>query len=270
MTSKVIDLCDRSVVKNSSAIQIEGSVGLLARRSWNVLLAAAYDDLPDKEEFEIRVADLVRVLKFGSHNQDRLKGALGELVDATVEWNVLGKDRAERWGKSALLAHVEIDGGVCRYSYSPFLRRMLHSPKMYARISLSIQNRFSSKYSLALYELVFDYFDVSRQVGETPWIPLAKFRKLMGVEEGRHAEFKVFKRDVLSRAIADVVAKSDLEIEVLYKRAGRAVSEVKFVSKSKRGKRVKESARLRVQKRGPKKARIWIEEPRDKGRGIGW
>lgn len=269
MTAEVIDLSDRSVVKNSAAIQIEGAVSFLGRKCWNVALANAYDELPDCEEHEIRIADLSRVIGYKSNDRERLKKALRELVDATVEWNVLEKDK-ESWGASSLLAHVQIDGGVVRYSYSPFLRRMLHSPKMYARISLSLQNQFSSKYSLALYELVFDYFDTSRQMGETPWIPLAKVRKLMGVEDDQYPEFKIFNRAILKRAIDEVIGETDMEVEMLVKKVGRTVSEIKFCSKSKRGKRVKESARLRVQKGGPKKARIRIDVPRDKGRGIGW
>ena len=49
-----------------------------------------------------------------------------------------------------LLAQATIKRGVCTYAYSPELRRRLHNPTMYARISLSMRNKFGSKYAQAL------------------------------------------------------------------------------------------------------------------------
>ena len=37
------------VIKASPAIQIQGRITHLQRRAWNVLLANAYNQLPDKE-----------------------------------------------------------------------------------------------------------------------------------------------------------------------------------------------------------------------------
>jgi hypothetical protein len=37
------------------------------------------------------------------------------------------------------------------------LKEKLYNPEMYARIKLSIQNKFTSKHTLALYELFIDY-----------------------------------------------------------------------------------------------------------------
>ena len=80
-----------------------------------------------------------------------------------------------------MLASAEIRDGVCTYGYSAPLRRRLHNPAMYARISLELQNQFTSKHTLALFELFQDYFDESRQFGETPFIDIDTFRKLMGI-----------------------------------------------------------------------------------------
>ena len=37
------------VIKASPAIQIQSRISLLQRRAWNVLLANAYSELPDKD-----------------------------------------------------------------------------------------------------------------------------------------------------------------------------------------------------------------------------
>ena len=54
---------------------------------------------------------------------------------------------------------------------------------MYARLDLNLQRRFDSKYGLALWELCADYLGSGREYGETPYIPLEAFRKLMGIAE---------------------------------------------------------------------------------------
>ena len=80
------------VIKASPAIQIQSKITHLQRRAWNVLLANAYNELPNTDIYCVSVAELSRKLGFNSHNEDYLKETLEALVDCTVEWNILGKD----------------------------------------------------------------------------------------------------------------------------------------------------------------------------------
>ena len=48
----------KEVIKASPAIQIESKITLLQRRMWNVLLANAYNELPDKETHHVSVSEL--------------------------------------------------------------------------------------------------------------------------------------------------------------------------------------------------------------------
>ena len=61
-------------IKASPAIQIQGNITHLQRRAWNVLLANAYDELPNKEIHRVSVVELAAKLGFNSGNQDYLKG----------------------------------------------------------------------------------------------------------------------------------------------------------------------------------------------------
>src|SRR5918998_344526 len=97
-------------------------------------------------------------------------------------WNVLDKDGTNEWGTSTLLASAIIKNGICEYAYSPHLRERLYNPSMYARISLSLQNKFESKYAQAVWELCLDYLGSGREHGETPFISVEQFKKLMGIE----------------------------------------------------------------------------------------
>ena len=216
------------VIKASPAIQIQGRITHLQRRAWNVLLANAYNELPDRDIHTVSMAELATKLGFDSHNHEHLKVTLKSLVDCTVEWNILGKNQKEEWGVASLLADARIVEGICSYSFSPQLRHKLHNPIMYTKLNLRLQNEFKSQYALILWEVCFDYFDVNRGRGETPFIPLEKFRELMGLGSDEYRTFKAFNQTLVKPAITEINALTDYFVEVEQKRRGRRVAELKF------------------------------------------
>lgn len=218
------------VIKHSSAIQISNEVNLLQRQTWNILLANAFDELEEREEYSITIKDLCGTLKYDSRNLKHLKDLIRGLKETTVEWNILGKD-GDEWGMSSLLGEVSIVNGVCYYSYGPRFRKKLYKPAMYAKISLSLQNRFNSKHSLALYELFVDYFNVKLGFGATPKMAIDQFRKLLGLNDNEYKSFKALNKDVIKKAVDEINEKSDLSIRVEYTRGSRKVTDVKFYIK---------------------------------------
>lgn len=218
----------KQVIKHSAAIQISNEVNILQRRAWNVLLANAFDDLETKEKYEIPLKDLIAVLKFDSKNERYLKETLKILNRTQVEWNILNKDGQHEWGAFTLLSQVKIIDGVCIYAYAPDLRERLNNPVMYAKISLSLQNKFHSKHSLALYELFVDYFNIKNEYGETPNISVADFRKLLGLKENEYKQFKHLNLNVIKKALDEINKLSDLFVDVEYTRKGRKVEFIKF------------------------------------------
>lgn len=215
-------------IKASPAIQIRGSITHLQRRMWNVLLANAYDELPNKDIHRVSVAELAEKLGFSSRNQEHLKETLKALVDLTVEWNVLEKDKKLVWGAASLLASAEIENGICTYGFAPHLRYKLYNPRIYTKLNLRLQNRFTDRHALILWEICFDYFDTTRDQGETPFIPLEKFRELMGLKSDEYPVFKVLNRDVIKSAIKEINELTDFYIEVEQKRKSRKVAFLKF------------------------------------------
>ena len=216
------------VIKASPAIQIQGKMTHLQRRAWNILLANAYNELPDKDIHSVSMIELAAKLGFESKNDEYLKETLEALVDFTVKWNVLGKDNKEVWGVASLLGSAEIKDGICTYSFAAHLRPKLHNPRIYSKLNLRLQNRFKSQYALILWEVCFDYFDTDRGEGETPFIPLEIFKELMGLDETDYPVFKVLSRDVIKSAIKEINTLTDYHVEVEHKRIGRKVAELKF------------------------------------------
>ena len=216
------------VIKASPAIQIQGKITHLQRRAWNVLLANAYNDLPHKDIHSVSVAELAAKLGFDSKNEEYLKEALRALRNCEVQWNILGKDKKQEWGVAGLLSEARIKDGICYYEYSYTLRQKLHNPRIYSKLNLRLQNRFKSQYALILWEVCFDYFDTDRDQGETPFIPLATFRELMGIGADEYSSFPFLNRDVIKPALNEINALTDYFVEVEQKRIGRKVAELKF------------------------------------------
>ena len=215
-------------IKASPAIQIQGNLTHLQRKVWNVLLANAYDELPNKEFHRVSVVELIERLDFESKNQEYFKSMLRSLVEYIVEWNILGKDRKQIWGVASLLASAEIEDGICTYSFAPHLRYKLYNPRIYTKLNLRLQNRFTSRYALILWEFCFDYFDTKRDQGETPFIPLEKFRELMGMVSDEYSIFKELNRKIIKPAIEEINELTNFFVEVEQKRQGRKISFLKF------------------------------------------
>ena len=216
------------VIKASPAIQIQSKISLLQRRAWNVLLANAYNELPDKEIHSVSLVELAAKLGFGDGNQEYLKEVLKSIVDCKVEWNILDKDKKEEWGVASLLAEVRIREGICFYQFPHTLRLKLHNPRVYAKLNLRLQNRFRSRYALVLWEVCFDYFDSTRDQDETPFIPLETYRELMGLRADDYTTFKSLNQWVIKPAVKEINDLTSYRVEVEQKRLGRKIAELKF------------------------------------------
>ena len=216
------------VIKASPAIQIQSKISLLQRRAWNVLLANAYSELQTAEIHRVSVVELAAKLGYNSNDLDYLKETLEALGACQVKWNLLNKDKKEKWGFANLLASAEIEEGICSYEFPKPLRLKLHNPRVYAKLNLRLQNRFRSRYALVLWEICFDYFDTDRDQGETPFIPLETFRELMGIEADEYQTFKALNQFVIKSAIKEINDLTDYHVEVEHKRLGRRIGELKF------------------------------------------
>ena len=220
----------RELKKHAATIHCSNSLSLLQRKVSNALLYHAYKELMSKEEHEITVKQLCRLIGYQGNNHSVIKDALKELISTVIEWNVVNDvTGTENWTASSILASVCLEGPLCYYAYSPRMKQLLHSPSMFGKIDLVIQSRFRSSYGLALYENCIRY----RGLPHTKWFEMDLFKKLMGVPTGQYDVFRDFKRRVLDKAIDEVNMYSDLLIEADYVREGRKVARVRFKLKDR-------------------------------------
>lgn len=232
----------KELKKHAATIHCSNSLSLLQRKVTNALLYHAYNELTLKEEHEITVKQLCRLIGYHGNNHAVIKDALKGLISTVIEWNVVDDSTGdENWTASSILASVSLEGPLCYYAYSPRMKQLLHSPSMFGKIDLVIQSRFRSSYGLALYENCIRY----RGLPQTKWFEIDLFRKLMGIPDGKYTVFRDFKRRVLDKAIDEVNMYSDLVIEPEYVREGRKVARVRFKLKD-RAKRTRLGSRTNI------------------------
>lgn len=216
--------------KHAATIHCSNTLSLLQRKISNALLYHAYKELMLKEEHEITIKQLCRLIGYQGNNHLAIKEALKELISTVIEWNLIDDQTGnENWTASSILASVSLEGALCYYAYSPRMKQLLHSPSMFGKIDLVIQSHFRSSYGLALYENCVRYCGLPY----TKWFDMELFKKLMGVPMGKYDIFRDFKRRVLDKAVDEVNRYSDLTIEAELNREGRRVARIRFKLKER-------------------------------------
>ena len=224
----------RKAVDTLAIVPTKDRISILARKVYNVMMHHAQLQGVDAQIYRVRLRDVVNGIDFNSNNTEVLKEHLRQMVTTKVEWQSPTKGEGARWGVSALIAHAELSnerGEVfMEWSYAPNIKQAILDPQRFARISLTFQAALKSMASLVLYEICSRYVDnpggVTARQHWTWWRPV-----LTGAPEGEgraYQEWKYFKRDVIKGAIAEVNQITDLQIEAIEHRKGRAIAELQF------------------------------------------
>ena len=221
-----------------------GRVTITGRRLYNVLLQVSQSKLVAAGEmppadflFEAPLAALLK--STGSNGDDRTaaKRYLSEMQDVKVDWQSTAPGDGTKWKSLNMLSQAEIElrhgENWCRWAFPPDIMGALFSPERWARIDLDVLKNLSSVPSLALYEICARYRDspgglTSRQ---TPgwWLDALS----SGPAGAEKREWRKFKNERVKAAVTEINAGTDLEIELIEHKEGRAVKEVQFAVRRK-------------------------------------
>lgn len=221
-------------IKASGVIHISSTrtLTLLERKISNVFLKNAYDNLLTEDEHYIEIEDLLKLLgRSNRSNLSDIKEAIKNMVNTTLAFNCLNKDKTVQWQFSSLLTEAAIDGTRLAYSYPKRLRRSLYSPSIYARLDLVTSKKFKSRNSLALWEYLMEIICSSTGTSvETPWIPVSEYlSKILCIPNKTEMSFKEINRLYVRRPINEINDITTLFIEsVELKRENRYVVAIKF------------------------------------------
>jgi hypothetical protein len=130
--SSPIEISKRLLLKHTATVHSSSRLTMIQKKIFNLFIYKAFPTIKDDKYHTYTVSDLLQSLNWSpdSHINDRLKEALAGLTRENVKWNILEKDRKNKWVSSACLADVSIKGGIIEYSFGKFLREVLHNPNI--------------------------------------------------------------------------------------------------------------------------------------------
>lgn len=220
-------------------------VTLTGRRIYNALLQvaqsrlAAMTAMPAADYmFEAPLPAILRTT--GSSGEDRTaaKRYLREMRGLEVDWESTAPGDGVKWRGFSMLSEVAIEirhgENWVSWSYPPTLMAALKEPTRWARIDLDILAKLGTYAALALYEICARYRD--NPSGVTSRKPVQWWADALSAAPAgaERREWRKFKNERVKEAIDEINRETDLEVELIEHREGRAVVEAQFAVRKKR------------------------------------
>jgi plasmid replication initiation protein len=226
------ELSKRLLLKHTATVHSSSRLTMVQKKIFNLFIYKAFPTIQDDKYHTFKVSDLMHSLNWSedSHVNDRLKDALAGLTRENVKWNILEKDRKNKWVSSACLADVSIKNGIIEYSFGKFLREVLHNPNIYAKIDLDVQSTLESRDSLIIWEFAVEELSSKKTTSTiTPWIEWEKMCSITSGEGSAYAKtYSLYKSKVLNKAIMEINTKTDLKVKMIEQKEGRKVKRIAF------------------------------------------
>jgi hypothetical protein len=227
----------RKPVFSLALVPQNNKITALGRRTWNVLLHMAQDQGLERDKFRAALTDIVKGLDYNSGDLKIIKSHLRSMVSTLVEWQSPTAGEWQTWDVCGMLSHARLAkerGQIfVEWSYAVNMRHELLDPEIFAKLSLDVISQLGSHPSVALYEICSRYLGVG-QTARKPWTwwrPVLLGRP--DDERLQRLEYRIFKRDTLRPALAEINALADIEIEMLEFKSGRFVSDLQFTVRKK-------------------------------------
>lgn len=224
----------RKPVNTLAIVPKSEKITLTARKIYNVMLHHAQRQGVEQDVYRVQFKAIATGIDFHSNNTEVIKQYFRQMATTGVEWQSPTTGEGVRWSVSALIAHAALirQGNelILEWSYAPNIKQELLDPQRFAKMSLQVQAELNTMPALALYEICCRYVDnpggLTARQSWAWWRPV-----LTGSPDSAAAaylEYKIFNRDVLKKATKKVNEVSDLEIELIEHKQGRAVQDLQF------------------------------------------
>ncbi|MGB0065262.1 MAG: replication initiation protein [Terracidiphilus sp.] len=213
--------------KPAELIEISGAHALEAsdRAIMNLLYQHAHDcgGLSDPlAQWEILIAEL---RLSGHKGKGRILDSLDRLMSVVVTVPLPDSKTGEpRILKTHLLDFVNISadearrGGTVRYGIPRMLQPYLAASNRWGRIKAEVVCSMTSKYAIALYEMVQLRANMQRC---TETFQIDRFRELLGVPPGAYDRGNDFQRYVINAAALEINGLSDCTVEISLVRSNK-------------------------------------------------
>lgn len=226
----------QSLAKANEAIAIRpkrGRLTLLSRRIYNALLFHSQQQGVDQPIYSLPLVELIGDARFNSNNTELLKSHLRDMQATTIEWSTSGVGQ-NRWVSTQLIGTVTIEepgkGRPCHitWRFPEEIRERLVKPARYTRVLLEISALMRSYAAAVLYEIGARYLSSPSRLTmreDTIWWAAV----LTGRSDITEVDYRFLKRDVITKALAEVDAYCDeFSLELVEHKRGRKVEDLQF------------------------------------------
>jgi hypothetical protein len=207
--------------KPGELIEMTGTHALEAsdRAILNLLYQYAHDSgrlLERDAEWEISLATLRQAVSKHEGNA-RLRESLKRLKAISVSVGYVDAEGKQRVQITGLFEFFDVSvqelntRATLRYGLPRKLAPILESSGRWGRIKAEIVCSMTSKYAMALYELIQLRASMEKSVER---FPIDRFRDLLGVPPGTYARADNFQRKVLDPAVLEVNGLSDMSLQI--------------------------------------------------------
>lgn len=190
-----------------------GHLTLQDRRVLNLLYETAGPRICDDIEHRIPIRDLR-----GSHKgAERVKDSVLRLMKTIAQVPVTGRNGKPATKLIQLLSDTTVSdddddpSGEVVFSFSKGLRSVIRNSTHWGRVRGQVMFAFTSKYSLALYELAALRVNLEKQ---SEVFSMAELRALLGVPDDKLSRNPDFLRKVVQPAVAEVNGLADFGVSI--------------------------------------------------------
>lgn len=207
---------DRGFPKAGELIEITGTGALTLhdRRVFNLLITAAWSQILDDVEHRVPIRD-VR----GPHKgRERVKDSVLALMKTVVAVPTTGRNGKPATRYVQLLADTTVSDddddptGEVAFRFPHALRKIIGKSTHWGRVRSQVVFAFTSKYSLALYELLA--LRVNLEHKDMQVFGLIEFRALLGVPDDKLTRNPDLLAHCIQPAVLEVNGLSDIGVEV--------------------------------------------------------
>jgi hypothetical protein len=206
---------------------------LLSRRIYNALLYHSQRQGVDEPVYRLSLSELIGDARFNSNNTELLKSHLRDMQATTIEWST-SSSSLKRWVSSQLLGTVTIEeqgrGRACMvtWRYPEEIKERLVKPHQYTRVLLEMSSQMRSYSAAVLYEIGARYLTspgrLSMREDVVWWAAV-----LTGRSDIKEVDYRFLKRDVITKAIAEIDALcEEFGLELIEHKRGRKIEEIQF------------------------------------------
>lgn len=221
-----------------------GRITLTGRRVYNALLhqsqaqMMAMKDMPLADFlFRAPLVSLLRATGSSGEQRTAAKKYLKEMRGLEVDWESTAAGDGMKWKGFSMLAEVILEErngeNWVSWSYPPTLMSALREPTRWAKLDLEVLGKLGTYTALALYEICARYRD--NPSGLTSRKPVTWWADaLSNTPPGTdRREWRKFKNEKLKAAIAEVNRETEIDVELIEHKQGRAVEEAQFTVRKK-------------------------------------